>query len=227
MTTATSWRETWHPLDPDRVCWGCGEPPTHRYPDGSPGYRSHTHPTYTATPEDIERWGEMPWVYLSSEEVADARRYARARSGSSLRLGSKDRAGLVVEGNDRVRLDFDGVLGEMALAKWLGVPFEPGDGPSATPDVGPYFVRATRHRDGHLLWRPASGREHADPEGPYALVVIAPPALYVAGWLPSEVCRTFPLRSPDPKRRKAYMVPQGALRAIPKGEAGLLVVGGS
>lgn len=53
-------REGWSPLDPNRRCYTCGARPTHRYTDGSPGYRSCVHPPATATTEQMARWGLVP-----------------------------------------------------------------------------------------------------------------------------------------------------------------------
>jgi hypothetical protein len=33
------WRRLWDEDDPNRPCWTCGNPPDHRFSDGSPAYR--------------------------------------------------------------------------------------------------------------------------------------------------------------------------------------------
>jgi len=161
-------------------------------------------------------------VSLDPDELARADRYAEERVLNHEEVGSTDVAGLGLQDREaRLALDLDGVLGEMAVARWLGFAYVHTKGAFKVPDVGPAYVRSTRHATGHLIVRPG------DPAGPYVLVVDRRPAFRIAGWLPSEVARTFPLRKPDRSRPAAYLVPQPDLMDLPEGAAGVRALQGS
>lgn len=160
--------------------------------------------------------GPPPIVRLSAEELVLADRYAEERVENHHETGSSDRAGLVLEEEEaRHALDLDGVLGEMAVASWLAIPYVHTKGAFRIPDVGPAHVRSTTYRTGHLIYRPG------DPEGAYVLVVDRRPEFEVVGWLPSYVCRTFPKRRPDRSRPAAHLIGQSHLRGLPAGAAGI------
>ena len=166
-----------------------------------------------------ERRPPPPVVHLPPQDLLAAEGYAEHRRNNHARLRLEDRAGLVLEEEDRFALDLDGILGEMAVARWLRIVYVHTPEPIRLPDVGPAHVRATRHRYGHLIVRPR------DPEGPFVLVVIRSPDFVIPGWIPSRVARTFPLRRPDLSRPAAHLIPQKDLRPLPPGADGIRALG--
>jgi hypothetical protein len=197
---------------PPRICPACHElhPPLRTCAGGgNPWTGEPVTVSYTV------KAGPPPVVRLSAEELVLADRYADERVENHQETGSSDRAGLVLDEEARHALDLDGVLGEMAVASWLQVPYVHSKGAFRIPDVGPAHVRSTRYRTGSLIYRPG------DPEGAYVLVVDRRPEFVIPGWLPSHVCRGFPLRRPDRSRPATHLIAQNHLRALPGGVAGI------
>lgn len=173
----------------------------------------------TATEADLVRWGEMPWVTLTEAEMARCRECAqRIEDASSDRSLFSDRHGLYTTRAQSLEMSVVGVMGELALSRWLDVGYRCRTGAFQLPDVGPAHVRTTKHRAGGLIVRPG------DAEGPYVLVIDHRPTFHIAGWMTSQEAMTTPLRTPDKKRPGTHFVEQGALHPLPRGAAGLLVL---
>lgn len=84
----------------------------------------------------------------------------------------------------RVEEEWMGVIGERALAKWLQAYYGDGINTFHGPDLLDYQVRATRHRDGHLLIRPGhNGVREDEANAVYVLAIVADDAaVSLAGW---------------------------------------------
>lgn len=107
----------------------------------------------------------------------------------------------------------DGALGEMVLAKWLGVFYEGSINTFTTmPDVEDYEVKTTAWADGKLIIPPYE----KDKERKYVLVVTAAaPEFKLAGWVTAARGMNekwlYPLRK---EREPTFNVPQGELFAM-------------
>jgi len=76
--------------------------------------------------------------------------------------------------------DIDGVLAEMATAKWLGVYYEPRNMDFKGPDVGRRCqTRSTTHREGHLIIRP---NDEKLKDQPFVLCVTHRDTVWLCGW---------------------------------------------
>jgi hypothetical protein len=143
-------------------------------------------------------------------EVADAisaLRTSHHKPGRD-RYGSAKRTLL-----QRMNIDYDGALSEMAVAKylqrqWIGaVTF--GELPSV--DVSPDLqVRSTRYKSGHLILHPQDCEAH---KYILALVQVAD-AVTLLGWLEGWEGMNDEYWQSDKTRQPCYFVPQSALHDI-------------
>ena len=148
-------------------------------------------------------------VELSKAETIYAVMVGGARQSAAARQGRR---------NDAARPDADwqchieGALGELAVAKALGVFWAPNiGGYDYAGDVAGYHVRATVNPTGALIIHPK------DPgEAPFVLVTGEPPYLHVRGWFYArDAKQTRYWRTTDNRGRPlplpAYFVPAGDL----------------
>jgi hypothetical protein len=110
--------------------------------------------------------------------------------------------------------DIDGVRAEMALAKWLGVYYEPRNMDFKGPDVGRECqVRSTTRDNGCLIVRPndAKTQKHK------FVLAITPPGLsvWLVGWRFGDECRKDEFRHKDEYGRDdGWWLKQGALASM-------------
>jgi len=111
--------------------------------------------------------------------------------------------------SNRWQADIVGALGEMVVAKWLGLPFDFQIGRTDRSDVGPFEVRSTNYPDGKLLL-------HEGERGPYILVNPTRSVLEycVCGWINADDSQVVQYRERSMERHgtKVYAVPEHALR---------------
>lgn len=103
--------------------------------------------------------------------------------------------------------DCHGAIGELAVAKSLGVYWHPTVNEGKSPDVAGYQVRATNRSPGYLIIRPASVKNEV-----YIFCTIKFPIVKICGWmwLVDAKVPAF-LRKADDKGPEAHWVPQSKL----------------
>lgn len=157
-------------------------------------------------------------VTLSEEECMQAAVLGAARRIKSKTAGLRDNHGLT--GGKGWDLDIEGAMAEMAMAKAMGVYFDPTVGTFKAPDVvsrsgAGVQVRSTTRKDGRLIVR------DPDPDDElYVLVISALPRFRIVGWMrggdaKQDRYKTAPDRGPR-KRKPAYFVPQKDLQPFSK-----------
>ena len=101
--------------------------------------------------------------------------------------------------------DVEGVLAEMAFAKWLNVYYTPKNLDGKRPDVAGNQVRSTAYAQGHMYFRP-NDKENAHQR--FVLAVTHRNAVFLIGWLMGVECMKdeFWEEADD-----AWCVTQGAL----------------
>ncbi len=100
-------------------------------------------------------------------------------------------------------------MGEYALAKILGKPWEPRVNTFHAPDVGNLQVRSTIYTAGKLILRPG------DPPGNYVLVITQPPKFKIAGvYQFTGKGNPADWAAPDQKRPGCWAVPQERLVSL-------------
>jgi hypothetical protein len=100
--------------------------------------------------------------------------------------------------------DIDGVLAEMATAKWLGVYYEPRNMQFKAPDVGERCqTRSTPLEEGCLIVRPNDKKLARQP---FVFCVTKRWRVYLVGWCYGGECM-----QPTFWRKDAWWVPQSAL----------------
>lgn len=152
-------------------------------------------------------------IRLTWHEVVQSAHGGIARQVSALRDARPLEGGRTDSGFERHII---GVLGETALAKWLGVYYAPTVGSLDTPfgDVARSFhVKATLRSDGELIVR------HHDPaDFPYVLAIVSLPDVRLVGWLHGHEAKQpgyWLDRNPSlGVHRAAYFVPQRDLRSM-------------
>lgn len=127
--------------------------------------------------------------------------------------------------DDFWELDIEGMLAEAALAKALGLPYDPNPGSldTAWGDVAPGVqVRSTKYASGHLLVHGSDPDHHV-----FVLVTGSQGRYKLAGWIQAEHCKSDRYWK-TVKGRSAFWIPQAALRPFKLEEfKGLWVDGGS
>jgi hypothetical protein len=149
-------------------------------------------------------------VTLTDDEDRFARGVARDRQSQNLKQGNHDRFGADPENG--WTLHIRGCLGEMAVAKHLGLPWNGNLGNYRAHDVGPYEVRTAQpglHR--RLILH---DRDHDD--RPYIHVISDHAGRYhLIGWLYGrEGKRREWWIDPSRAGRHAYFVPNASLRPM-------------
>lgn len=155
-------------------------------------------------------------IQLTPEEIAKARIIAkRWFKQQTEAFGGRDRAGVVRRNYERVLL---GVLGEMAVAKHLNLPWD-GASPFAKTDVGPYQVRTHRLEDSGLHIQ-----QNPDPRDLFILVTTIPSGgrkinqMNIVGWITVREARQrkyyLEPNYRNPEREPCYRVPQKDLHPI-------------
>lgn len=107
---------------------------------------------------------------------------------------------------------------ELALAKWMGIPWEPPDGPGDA-DVGPYEVRWTKYDHGHLQLQPKDVEAKGDRL--YYLVTGLGPRYTLRGWIlgaqadnPKKYWRNPNQNAKATDPRYCFYVPQSDLYPV-------------
>lgn len=105
--------------------------------------------------------------------------------------------------------DIDGVLAEMATAKWLGVYYEPRNMDFKGPDVGRRCqVRSTTYDTGHLIVR---DNDEKLKDQPFVLAITKRSTVWLTGWRYGGECMQVEFRLDD-----RWQVPQSALEPMSK-----------
>jgi hypothetical protein len=197
----------WNPLFANRPCWSCGRRPDGTFYDGSPRYVCD-HPS-TSTSDLFESVAVPLTVDLTADQIASARQCAeRMEKESDNRRKFRDRGGL--DGSNRAKsfqFTFSGIMGEVAVATFLGIEYRCATGRFGSADVAGVHVRTTRYKDGHLIIR-----DH-ERSGVYMLVVDERPRMRLVGWVNAEEARRPEfVRSLDAGRPTSYAIPVTELR---------------
>lgn len=148
----------------------------------------------------------MVVIELSPKEIFNAKKIANDITVWAKLYKAKQRYGLKSNPMLNWELNLKGCLGEQAVAKYLGVPYEYTEYDKEAYDVMGYEVRATFHENGQLLNHPD------DKTGIYILAIINPEsyAVTLAGW--STKRRAIQHRYWNTKLpRPCYATPQAEL----------------
>lgn len=149
-------------------------------------------------------------VKLNPAEFAFAETIGKMRQGEALRLGLPDRHGAQKE--DGLRIHCVGAAGEIAVAKALGVYYEPTVNTfKEGGDVGPYQVRTRLRHKYELLVRDGDRSEDA-----FVLVTREgrEATFRVHGWLHGGDAKRSDWYHAHGGRDFAYFVPQLELRPL-------------
>jgi hypothetical protein len=139
-------------------------------------------------------------VTLSPREIILAAMIGGLMHARALARGWKDR---VYESDWNVHVE--AIAAEIAVAKALGIRYNPNLNGFKAPDVGDLHVRWTTRSNGPLIIRPG------DPDGVYVLVTGQCPTFTVMGWIhSSDAKRPQYWRSPN-GGPGAWFVPQRKL----------------
>ncbi len=148
-----------------------------------------------------------PTVMLSADDVGRSTVRAWRRWAINRGIGSGGGYGYAGNQSFNVAVDVLGDLGEIAVARFLGVESRsPNDGPDYDGDLSNGDeVRTTGWPHGHLIIHPEDPDDRV-----FWLVLADPPRFEIAGWcLGADGKRPEFRRSP---RSGSYMVPQRVLR---------------
>jgi hypothetical protein len=105
--------------------------------------------------------------------------------------------------------DIDGVLAEMAVAKWLGVYYEPRNMDFKGPDVGRRCqIGSTTYVHGHLIVRP---NDEKLKDQPFVLAITQRSTVWLVGWRYGGECMKDQFKIGD-----HWEVPQSALEPMSK-----------
>lgn len=225
MTSAPWGRQhpdRWHPDDPDRPCYTCGEAPSGHFSDGSPFYAcgrrgAVPHVAVEATPEELAAWsgkgtGDV-LVTLTEEDLAEVAAHVERVLEAVARHGFRDR--FTPAETDR-QLKLRTYAAEVAVARYLDLPWHPvvltgRTRKSAKPsDVGGNVEVRTYPAPTHCPVRTGDR-----PDSIIVLVVGRPPTFRLVGWcVAGEVM--VPEHWHEDKRDSPYWrVPASALRRFP------------
>lgn len=115
--------------------------------------------------------------------------------------------------NHRWDIDISGALGEQALAKGMGVYFDPTLNTFKAADLGDVIqVRTTDYRSGRLILRKEDNPEHI-----YVLVINDMPRFRIVGWMQGRDMKQKKYVD-NPKGQNlnpAFFVPQNDLNPFP------------
>lgn len=155
-------------------------------------------------------------VVLDPAEVRTAYAAADERQHETKARRASARYGATCDPTIRLHNDLIGTVGECAVAKALGIPWDAGHW--GAPDVGRFQVRATSAPDGGMLMHPEDGDDEAyifaliqrrrKGHGPFDPVTVD-----VHGWLLGVECKQDRWWRYD-WRRPCFRVPREALRPL-------------
>lgn len=143
-------------------------------------------------------------IVLSSGELGLA-----AKAGTDLYISktvgnARNNHGLKDPGWDP---NLQGAVSEWAVAKALGVYYNPYEDRGKKTDVGGYQVRATSYKTGRLILREADNEDHD-----YILVITSDlPVCRLVGWINGKDCKRKEWLDVKNGRPPAWFVPQSAL----------------
>lgn len=202
MVRAAGPKVTWNASFPNRPCWTCGSRPIGHFTDGSPRYGcSHEPSTVSA----LFEWIDVPLrVTLTEAEIEIARKCGRKRLDDSIAKGLKDKLGV-----NAAWKHVQGATGEIAFARWAGLPFRCHTGRYAgTSDVGKVQVRAVDRSDYRLRVYPSDPGDMA-----VLLVLVKPTYCEMRGWIRAGAAKR-PEWQEDPHGAgwRGFFVPTEALR---------------
>lgn len=151
-----------------------------------------------------------PKITLSWAEVLVAAHVGVMRHVQSLRAKRRPTAGCGDE--DSWTKHIEGAAGEMAVAKYLNVYWNPSINTFKAPDVGGYQVRTnTSRRLDDLILRPGDYKE----DDIYISVLSFVPQFILCGWIKGiDGKRDQWLRDGSPGRPQAFFVPRSSLNAL-------------
>lgn len=153
-------------------------------------------------------------VELTPGDVEQIRRTAQLRQAAAEQQGRPDRHGYT--GDTPEALHVLGCVGELALARALGVPWEQAVNTyHSRPDVAGYEVRCRSRHTYDLIHRADD-----DPTRSYALVTwerADPWRALVHGWLPGAECRRPEWEQTHGQRERAWFIPRDQLRPFTSG----------
>lgn len=146
-------------------------------------------------------------VQLTLSEISTAANVGVRRRLASLAQSLRDKGGVV---KHEWEMDIIGAIGELSVAKGLGLYWPAGVNTWKLPDVGALHVRTTTHADGRLLIRPNDGY------GIYILVVVGRVGqARLAGWIDFKDVRNPEwFTQPDANRPGCWAIPQSALKPM-------------
>ena len=144
----------------------------------------------------------MKVVRLTPQEVRLAAHAGVERRIKAIEIGRDER---YADGHTTAwQGDIDGCIGELAVAKALGI-YWTGQERINAPDCGRLEVRATRYRDGHLI-------VHDGDEGIFVLTVLKDDRVLIAGCIAAEKAREIGTRKTV--RREGVWVHQSKLTPL-------------
>lgn len=148
-------------------------------------------------------------IALSFEDIGKVDKYARIRRSES--KNCRDR---MVSSKSWLFVDTIGVMGELALCRYLGIPYCFTVNTFRRADVlGHIEVRATEWENGHCKVRP----DDEDSRRVVMAVVRKPRnEVYLPGWVIASDAKRFPLRDPHNANMPMHFVPQSELCPMSK-----------
>ena len=123
----------------------------------------------------------MPKITLTEKQIEEVRDVAERQYKNAVLGGNKNRHGLAKDqGREKdIQLAFNGLCGELAVASFLEVPWNPWL--QKNGDIGHSIeVRTTAYPQGRLIWRPSTDKT----TGAYTLVRSHKfPEFEIVGWV--------------------------------------------
>lgn len=146
-------------------------------------FRPKREPRVLPYQKQIGPLGPVPWK-LNDQDWKEAREEGASRRSIALRGDYKHKHG----GSDKDPWgsNIEGACGEMAVARFLDLPFHHSDGrqPTGMGDVGPYHVRTTRDHS----WALCIHDDDPD-EGIFILVTGSSPYFKIQGFAHAGCCK--------------------------------------
>lgn len=142
-------------------------------------------------------WSEL----MQAAQVGVMRQVQNLREGRVDRYGASDLNGWTPH--------IEGAIGEMAVAKWMGLYWSGALGDLDADDVGQLQVRASAGQSARLILHPSDPDDRA-----FVLVTGRGPAVQINGWIVAEDGKQQQWWTDPAGGRPAFFVPQAALRCI-------------
>lgn len=183
-------------------CATCGADPVGTYNDGSPRYPStcdHA-PIYGGQAVEPERIV----IELSPADMALGRACGEKRLADSKRRKLRDKLGVDATWKHEI-----GAQGEIAFARWLGVPWECTTGAFGKPDVAGCQIK-TRQKTSYELV------VHDNDPGrtPCVLISAHPPRFWIRGWIFARDAKRPEWKKTVVGDWEGYFVPTHELRPM-------------